>query len=175
MPINYEKMSQLRKAHGMTLEVLSSLSGVPISTLRKISSSATVNPNIDTMVAIAHALDCTLDDLTCMEQAPVEEDKNRLLSIYDSLSEENRYSLISYAKFLASQHSQKAGYSNSLGERIKELRIVNNDSQADLAEKLEMSRSYISMLECGNREPQLSELQTIAEIYNVDMNYLCGK
>ena len=43
---------------------------------------------------------------------------------------------------------------SELSERIKELRMLNKDTQADLAKKLGMSRSYISMLECGKREPQ---------------------
>ncbi len=64
---------------------------------------------------------------------------------------------------------------SELSERIKELRMLNKDTQADLAKKLGMSRSYISMLECGKREPQREELETIADIYNVDMNYLFGK
>lgn len=66
-------------------------------------------------------------------------------------------------------------YTGGLNDRIKELRILNKDTQADLAEKLGMSRSYISMLECGKREPQREELEAIADIYNVDMNYLYGK
>lgn len=64
---------------------------------------------------------------------------------------------------------------SELSERIKELRMLNKDTQADLAKKLGMSRSYISMLECGKREPQREELEAIADIYNVDMNYLFGK
>ena len=66
-------------------------------------------------------------------------------------------------------------YMGGLNDRIKELRILNKDTQADLAEKLGMSRSYISILECGKREPQHEELEAIADIYNVDMNYLYGK
>lgn len=64
---------------------------------------------------------------------------------------------------------------SELSERIKELRMLNKDTQADLAKKLGMSRSYISMLECDKREPQREELEAIADIYNVDMNYLFGK
>lgn len=64
---------------------------------------------------------------------------------------------------------------SELSKRIRELRLLNRDTQADLAQKLGMSRSYISMLECGKREPQREELEAIADMYNVDMNYLFGK
>lgn len=64
---------------------------------------------------------------------------------------------------------------SALSDRIKKLRILNMDTQSDLAEKLGMSRSYVSMIESGKREPQREELEAIADIYNVDMNYLYGK
>lgn len=46
----------------MKIETLSQKSGVPISTLKKILSGATKDPQIDTIKAIARALECTLED-----------------------------------------------------------------------------------------------------------------
>jgi len=57
-----KRMNELRKAKKMTLEELSEKSGVPASTLKKISAGITTNPNLDTVQAIAKALGCTLDD-----------------------------------------------------------------------------------------------------------------
>ena len=51
--------SQIKK---MKIETLSQKSGVPISTLKKILSGVTKDPQIDTIKAIARALECTLED-----------------------------------------------------------------------------------------------------------------
>ena len=56
------KISEIRKSKKMKIETLSQKSGVPISTLKKILSVATKDPQIDTIKAIARALECTLED-----------------------------------------------------------------------------------------------------------------
>ncbi len=109
MPTKFEKMTSLRKALGMDLEQLAAVSGVPLSTLRKISSGATTNPNLETMKAIARALGCSLDDLADTAPAQIEAGKLEILSLYDSLDEEGRAALSSYAQFLAAQHNKGEG------------------------------------------------------------------
>ena len=56
------KISEIRKSKKMKIETLSQKSGFPISTLKKILSGATKDPQIDTIKAIARALECTLED-----------------------------------------------------------------------------------------------------------------
>lgn len=56
------KISEIRKSKKMKIETLSQKSGVPISTLKKILSGATKDPQIDTIKAIARTLECTLED-----------------------------------------------------------------------------------------------------------------
>lgn len=56
-----ERINDLRKAKGITLDALSSLSGVPKSTLSKITSGQTKNPNLETVQAIARALGVPVD------------------------------------------------------------------------------------------------------------------
>lgn len=55
------------------------------------------------------------------------------------------------------------------------LRKRNGLSQQELADKLEMTRSAISMYETGKREPDLETLEIFADFYNVDMNTLTGR
>ncbi len=57
-----ERIKDIRKSKGMTIEELSEKSGVPVSTIKKISAGITQNPNLETVRAIARALNCTLDD-----------------------------------------------------------------------------------------------------------------
>ena len=56
------KISEIRKSKKMKIETLSQKSGVPISTLKKILSGATKDPQIYTIKAIARALEFTLED-----------------------------------------------------------------------------------------------------------------
>lgn len=58
---------------------------------------------------------------------------------------------------------------------FKELRTKSGLTQQEMAEKLDISRSSIGMYENGEREPGFELLETIADYFNVDMNYLLGK
>lgn len=57
-----EKIKDIRKSRGITIDELSEKSGVPVSTIKKISAGITKNPNLETVRSIARALNCTLDD-----------------------------------------------------------------------------------------------------------------
>lgn len=59
--------------------------------------------------------------------------------------------------------------------RFKELRIASGMTQGDLAEKLRTSRSRIGMYETGKREPDHEMLEAIADLFNVDLDYLLGR
>lgn len=58
---------------------------------------------------------------------------------------------------------------------FKSLRIKSGITQQQMAEKLGLSRSTIGMYENGEREPSFEILENIADLFNVDMNYLIGK
>lgn len=61
------KINQLKKELKLTNAQLSELSGVPLGTLDKITSGTTTDPKLETVKAIAKALNCTLDDLGDMQ------------------------------------------------------------------------------------------------------------
>lgn len=58
-----EKINEMRKYRGMSIDELSEKSGVPKGTLSKITAGITKNPSVDTVKSIVHALQFTLDDL----------------------------------------------------------------------------------------------------------------
>jgi len=60
-------------------------------------------------------------------------------------------------------------------EIIKSLRIERGITQEQLASLLKVSRSTIGMYETGSREPDFETLEAIADIFNVDMDYLIGR
>ena len=63
----------------------------------------------------------------------------------------------------------------SFKEMLKYLRLRENLSQSELAEKLGVAKSTIGMYEVGKREPDFETLEAIADLFNVDMNFLLGK
>ena len=58
---------------------------------------------------------------------------------------------------------------------LKQLRKSAKMTQPELAQKLGISRSAISMYELGSREPDFETMEAIADLFNVDMNALMGK
>ena len=58
---------------------------------------------------------------------------------------------------------------------FKRLRTSSGLTQAEMAEKLGISRSTIGMYETGAREPDFETLEKIADFFNVDTDYLLGR
>lgn len=58
---------------------------------------------------------------------------------------------------------------------LKRLRINAEMNQEELAKRLGLAKSTISMYESGSREPSFEILEAIADTFNVDMNTLIGE
>lgn len=58
-----EKINEMRKKRGLSIDELCLKSGVPKGTLSKITAGITKNPSVDTIKAIVYAMGYTLDDL----------------------------------------------------------------------------------------------------------------
>lgn len=58
---------------------------------------------------------------------------------------------------------------------IKQLRLERGITQEQLAALLKVSRSTVGMYETGSREPDFETCEAIADIFNVDMDYLLGR
>lgn len=58
---------------------------------------------------------------------------------------------------------------------FKRLRSSSGLTQAEMAEKLGISRSTIGMYETGAREPDFETLEKIADFFNVDTDFLLGR
>ena len=61
------------------------------------------------------------------------------------------------------------------GNRLRQLRKEANLTQKDLAAKLGLAFSTISMYERGIREPDFETTEAIADYFNVSMDFLLGK
>lgn len=57
-----DRINELRKEKGISIDELCIRSGIPKGTLSKITAGITANPTLDTVKALAKALECRLDD-----------------------------------------------------------------------------------------------------------------
>lgn len=63
---------------------------------------------------------------------------------------------------------------NIFCERVKELRIENNLTQKQLAEKLQTTNSSVCDWEKGRSQPDLKTLANMAQLFQVSVDYLLG-
>ena len=59
--------------------------------------------------------------------------------------------------------------------RLKKVRLANNLTQQDLADKLFLSRSIICCYEKGTRMASIDTLIRISDIFDLNINYLIGR
>ena len=55
------------------------------------------------------------------------------------------------------------------GKRLKELRVKRNLTQAELAEKVELSTNFIGMVERGLRNTTIDKLFALANVLEVSL------
>lgn len=98
-----DRINAIRKAKKISIDELCERSGVPKGTLSKITAGITSNPTLDTVQAIAKALDCRLDDF---DDPPKKQNidllKEALNRNYDALNEDGRQRLVDYSDDLVS-------------------------------------------------------------------------
>ena len=82
----------------ITLEYYSQMSGVPIETLRNIYYGRTSNPNIKTVMAMAEALDMTINSLLGVENATNNEER-KLLNYYRNCGTHGKNIIMNFAKY----------------------------------------------------------------------------
>lgn len=64
---------------------------------------------------------------------------------------------------------------STLGNRIRSLRESENIQQNEFAKKIGVSNVVLSRYESGERKPDYDTLETIADYFNVTIDYLLGR
>ena len=133
-----EKINEIRKQKNMSIDELCEKSGIPKSTISKITAGITTNPTLDTIQAIARALGCRLDDFDdtprSNRKAPPEL-SDEALSVakdYDSLDSRGKSTIkaaLSHEKrFIAAQSSTKSIHQEDEGGKVVALPTSKRNS-----------------------------------------------
>ena len=64
---------------------------------------------------------------------------------------------------------------SAFSETLSRLRRERGLTQAELGARLGISKSSVSMYECGNREPELDLLRAMADLFGVSESVLLGR
>ena len=64
---------------------------------------------------------------------------------------------------------------STFANRLVQLRITNERSQAETAKLLEIAQTTYAGYETGKHEPDIKTLIKIADIYNVSLDYIIGR
>lgn len=87
------RINDIRKEKKISIDELCLRSGVPKGTLSKITAGITTNPTLDTVQAIAKALDCRLDDFddAPIKNAPSQRDEaDEIADVYRKLDDHGK-------------------------------------------------------------------------------------
>lgn len=60
------------------------------------------------------------------------------------------------------------------GQRLREVRIKNHETQQDLAQQLDAAKNSISEIENGKRTTTAEKIALICEHYHISADYLLG-
>ena len=120
-----EKIKLLMKNKGINQEELANISGIPKSTIGKILAGISKNPTLETMKAIANALDCSLDDFD--EQKKIDESKafaqtnkyENITALLDQLNPNGIDEAERHTKYLTTQEEYKKNITKSSKKTIK--------------------------------------------------------
>ena len=66
-------------------------------------------------------------------------------------------------------------FMEQFNEKLRQLRIENNLSQSEVANKLGLTRNAIGNYETGIREPSIEILKKICDLFDVSADYLIGR
>lgn len=92
----HDVIKMMMKMQGLTYSDLSQKSEVSIGTLNKILSGTSKSPRLETVEAIAKALDCTIDELNRYDKmarqsvAKEDEEADSIIKMYNALSDDDK-------------------------------------------------------------------------------------
>jgi transcriptional regulator with XRE-family HTH domain len=96
--MDIQQIKNIMKSQGITYEELSSMSNIPLNTLKNIFRGKTQNPRIDTMKAIEKALGLDNEALT-----DISAEERDFIEVFRQLTEDEKKEFTNIANFILSK------------------------------------------------------------------------
>jgi transcriptional regulator with XRE-family HTH domain len=68
-----------------------------------------------------------------------------------------------------SNGNEKPSAASRLARNLRKYRMERNLSQEELAERVGLSQTFLSQVECGSRNVSLEKIETLAEALQIDV------
>ena len=119
-----KRLKEILNEKKISLEYYSQLSGVPMETLRNIYYGRTSNPNIKTVMAMAEALDMTINSLLGVESISNNEER-KLINYYRACGKHGKNVILNIAKY-------EANLMKEVQEEVRQHKILCLKSEQDI-------------------------------------------
>lgn len=77
-----------------------------------------------------------------------------------------------YSRQTVCMNTEQTAFLNQFGKRIADIRKQNNLTQEQLADLVDLHRTYIGFIEQGKRNPSIANVYKIAKALGVELNTL---
>ena len=124
-----ETLKNMKSEQNLTLQQISSASGVPLSTVNRILSGQTENPSFRDVAAIVAAMDGSLDAITGLQKSESENGQLLDSNVMQLLLSMQNY----YAKTLDATRQQ---YMRELENKDKQYRVASNIKPFQAADRI---------------------------------------
>lgn len=145
-----KRLKEILNDKKITLELFSQMSNVPMETLRNLYYGRTSNPNIKTVMAMAEALDMTINDFLGVENS-INKDEKILLNYFRKCGKHGKNVILKMVKIEAESYRQK----------VKSYRIPCITSAGDIFRGLSYDTEDMIHIEVDNKEAYLAFKTTV--------------
>ena len=190
-----DRLKELRKEYNMKQKDLGAAIGMGATAIANYESGKN-KPSISVLHAMADVFHVSTDyligcsDIKYPYLSDVKAEDENLFGMYRNLSQKNKDHLRSYTGFvnhlselqtrqqdmvqtIPLESAAKGAF--TFRDRLKELRVEQNLSQANLAAKIGYNPATIAGYEAGRTQPAIEVLHVFAEVMQVSVDYLTGR
>lgn len=131
------RIKKIKKQKNLSNETLSKLSGIPFSTLSKILSGNTRDPQISNIIRISRALGVSADYIIFGNELDNSNENELLLNLFNSFNCIGKQKILDYmadlqsnSKYIFDEHNNNICSSDELYQSIRDLDVISKTAKS---------------------------------------------
>ena len=131
------RIKKIKKQKNLSNETLSKLSGIPFSTLSKILSGNTRDPQISNIIRISRALGVSADYIIFGNELDNSNENELLLNLFNSFNCIRKQKILDYmadlqsnSKYIFDEHNNNICSSDELYQSIRDLDVISKTAKS---------------------------------------------